>query len=256
MTTYLGKVSYDLYKHATRVRVNIPGTDGIPLSVKAIIGNHSRNLFTKGRAVEVEQAQHDGRLFRVTKVFAALDNSVEITCNFHVRVPNADAFKKDNTMTYGTKNWQGNMSYDRVRFFLSDCYYNSGCKRDAMRAVLNKAFGLSCDHSAQYMASTYGGFYIICRPSQFARFMVYRNEAGQKNGFMDLQVKLFTPEPPKDVYTLLAEKAGITRDQAKRATHALCFSGRSEVEERMGDNACNDEPSEIDVSMNKHISPC
>lgn len=120
-----------------------------------------------------------------------------------------------------------------------------------MRSVLAQAFGMTGHQSGQYMTGAYGGFFIVCRPSQFARFLIFRNEAGIKNGFMDLQATLYVPEPPRDIYTILAEKAGITRDQAKRGALALGFSGRRALEDQMGETVC-DGPPEIDVSRNKY----
>lgn len=78
------------------------------------------------------------------------------------------------------------MSKDRVHFTIPDSTIN---KTLAMRKsycdVLFKAFGLS---SQKVPCS--GDIKIICRPSQFARFLIYRNEAGITNGFRCLNPKL------------------------------------------------------------------
>lgn len=250
MTTYLGTVSCDLHKCASRVRVSISRLGAIPLAVKASLNNFPRNMFLKGTTVEVEQCSHDGRKFRVTKVFEALDPTKEVNVNvsFNISAENAEAFRKGQTMP---SSFTGKaMSHDRVRFFLNECYYNTGCKKDAMRNILKRAFDLGQGHSPAYMAGSYGGFYIICRPSQFARFMIYRNEAGQKNGFMDLQAKLYQPKPPRSPFDDLAEKTGVKIGDVMAVAGALNLSG-CDVESALRAEDC-DGPPEVDVSKNKY----
>jgi hypothetical protein len=81
------------------------------------------------------------------------------------------------------------MSKDRVQFKLGGrgeyCVGIPPKNREILAA--RKAFGLSeqmccrIDHSRTT---------IICRPSQFARFMIYRNDLGGANSFEDLEPKL------------------------------------------------------------------
>jgi len=79
------------------------------------------------------------------------------------------------------------MSRDRVRFNLAP-YGADQATKDAFY----KAFG------APFPSRPMGDIVIIvCRPSQFARFMIYRNEFGGRNSFKELAPVLFTPDAPK-----------------------------------------------------------
>ncbi len=252
MTLYLGKVSCDLQKFVSRVRVTITGAVHGHLSVKADLNDFSQTLFVEGRIVEVErcgaaQERVSGVGFRVIRVFDELEKEEYVSPGGN---PCSEVSLKEEEVCIMSTN---TMSHDRIRFFISSSsYYNTQRQRDCLRSVLEKAFDMSPCLSEKYMAQNYGGFFVVCRPSQFARFMIFRDAAGLKNGFIDLQANLYVPEPPKDIYTILAEKAGITRDQAKRGALALGFSGRRALEERMGGGACSDGVPEIDVSRNKY----
>ena len=167
MTVYLGTVWCDLHNQASRVRVHINGTDGIPLSVKASLNNYPRPLFKKGVAVEVEQAKHDGRVFRVTQVFEPVRKSVHV----QVKVSKADK---------------------TVRFWISSRYSNALAAQLAMGRVLVKVLSMKEDE-ANALLLTGQGFWIICRESQFARFLIKRNEEGLPNLFQDLRVDYYMP---------------------------------------------------------------
>lgn len=113
-------------------------------------------------------------------------------------------------------------SRDRVSIYIGPKYL----QHNKFYAVLEKAFGISeCDARAMYRKSD--GFHVVCRPSQFARFMIFRNEAGVQNGFMDLQPKLFVPEPDRDPFEELAHVAGVDEDAARSVAEALGFTCRS-----------------------------
>lgn len=139
------------------------------------------------------------------------------------------------------------MSNDRVRFWIDYRYF----QQRGMYDVLKKAFDLSEHRARKAQTGPYEGFWIVCRPSQFARFMIYRNEAGIKNGFMDLKADLFVPEKP-NYYTMLADIAGITHDQAKRVALALCFSGGDDIGQRLARD--HGKAAEVDVSQNPDLS--
>jgi hypothetical protein len=230
MTTLFGKVSCDLNQCASRVRVNIPGTDDIPLSVKASLNNYPRVLFKKGVAVEVEQCKHDGRKFRVTQVFEAVRKSVHL--QFKITVPDADAFKKEEIV-------------EKVRFYLCSNYFNHPDLHD----VLNRTLGITFQEFQRSKRND-RGMTFICTTDQFARFLIERNLNGIKNGFMDLSAKLIRPTPPPNAYDLLAKTAGITHDQAKRVALALCYGSPSEIMERIktDPHTPRDYACEIDVS--------
>lgn len=206
MTIYLGKVSYDLHKSASRVRVSIPGTDDIPLSVKASLNYFPREAFVKGTVVEVEQCQHDGRRFRVTQVF---DEFTAV--NFNVNAPDAKALNKGE---------------EKVKFYLGSKYFEN----HKMKDILRRAFNLS--HNEYHKVIRRGSVHIICTTDQFARFLIDRNLNGIKNGFMDLNPRLIRPEPKPDAYQILADTVGITRDQAKKVALAISYS-HGDLEDRL-----------------------
>jgi hypothetical protein len=92
----------------------------------------------------------------------------------------------------------GKQSYDRVRFFLSEHRVNSD--RAKFSDLLSYAFDLEI---TQFMTRsgylrlsglTLMGVMIECRPSQFARFLIKRNELGLNNGFKELFPRLYVPE--------------------------------------------------------------
>ncbi len=78
------------------------------------------------------------------------------------------------------------MSHDRVRFYLG---YRQ-CNNSKIADILYRAFGIDATEFAGIFRRGYsdpdGGQVIVCRPSQFARFLIYRNEAGMTNGFKNL----------------------------------------------------------------------
>jgi hypothetical protein len=90
------------------------------------------------------------------------------------------------------------MPRDRVRFNLQP-YGLDQPTRDAFY----KAFG------APFPSSPMGEVVIVvCRPSQFARFMIYRNDFGGKNSFKELSPVLFTPEAQKRELDVSLNPAG------------------------------------------------
>ncbi len=104
------------------------------------------------------------------------------------------------------------MSKDRVEFTLCERYFqsystkhnNGGMQRNVCKSVLKRAFNMPQHESSCLMASHPNGFTIRCRPSQFARFIVYRHEMGNCiNGIRDLNPRLVVPEE-LDLYTRIA----------------------------------------------------
>lgn len=87
------------------------------------------------------------------------------------------------------------MSKDRVHFKL--IYpaggYWTGTDAQAQLTACRRAFRLD-DSIAKAAAKQ--GIEIICRPSQFARFLIYRGEAGGQNLIKALQPRLVAPPPP------------------------------------------------------------
>ena len=134
------------------------------------------------------------------------------------------------------------MSKDRVRFHIGDRYFRTLGDKSWMGKVMARAFGISALASKSWLRGD--GVWITCRPSQFARFLIYRNEANITNGFMDLHAELVQETP--NAYDMLAEIAGITHDQAKRVSLALHYGGPQDIMDRI-----RPEPvGELDVSAN------
>ena len=84
------------------------------------------------------------------------------------------------------------MSKDRVEIFLGSQYIRGGSNRgeDGYRKLAEACFGLSPSQFDQMSQANPDGFTIICRPSQFARFLIMRNEMGLTNDFKGLKPRL------------------------------------------------------------------
>lgn len=83
------------------------------------------------------------------------------------------------------------MSKDRVKFRLSDTL----SQKDANVIAAARAFNISPD-AAEHLFNVTGT--IVCRPSQFARFLIYRSEMVKGNRFHQLNAELFTPAPARN----------------------------------------------------------
>lgn len=81
------------------------------------------------------------------------------------------------------------MSTDRVRFKLTD----NRCNTSATCAAAAKAFGLHACEAARMFEDE---AWVICRPSQFARFIIYRSESIDNNAYRQFNATLFTPHEP------------------------------------------------------------
>lgn len=75
------------------------------------------------------------------------------------------------------------MSRDRVRFFVSATIASKSAVREAFREAMGTSLPVVCDEVE-----------VICRPSQFARFLIRREQLGGVNEFKALRAELFTPE--------------------------------------------------------------
>jgi hypothetical protein len=140
------------------------------------------------------------------------------------------------------------MSKDRVRFFIGQRYFDGGRNR-ALCTVLRQAFDMSTGESEKLINSG-EGFWITCRPSQFGRFMIYRNAAGITNGFMDLKAEIVEQASDEDYYAMLAEKTGIDRYKIKTLVKTLGY-GHEWVAQRLSALAIT---REIDVAKRDHQS--
>lgn len=79
------------------------------------------------------------------------------------------------------------MSIDRVRFTIFEGVYKSETLE--YDRVLGKAFSLSYNQIHRAFLD-HGQLIILCRPSQFARFLIYRHEAHIPNSYSALNAKL------------------------------------------------------------------
>jgi hypothetical protein len=143
------------------------------------------------------------------------------------------------------------MSKDRVRFFLARRYFQdrgespNGMEAEICRDILFRAFGITCIESAKLMRRWSGGFYIACRPSQFARFIIFRHKDGNCiNGIRDLEPEIIEEKP--DVYTHIASLTGVSRNDVKNVIHVFGYSA-DEFRDRLSGI---DKTYEIDVSKN------
>ena len=152
-------------------------------------------------------------------------------------------------------------SKDRIEFVLPSRYYYyakgfshssstlaNGMSDSNCAKVLEKSFGLGRYRSHQLFKQNPDHFRIICRPSQFARFIVYRNEFGDcVNGIKDLNPKIIAKP---NMFSDLERATGVpARDvelvlQAYMDHKAQKVFGNIEEIERSYPNTC------IDVSDN------
>lgn len=93
---------------------------------------------------------------------------------------------------------RGRMSDDRVLFFLRAAHLQDY----KYVGVLKATFGLTKDNIDKLWGialprmgngADVHGVHIICRPSQFTRFLIRRNEAGKQNQFKELSPSIFLP---------------------------------------------------------------
>ncbi len=124
------------------------------------------------------------------------------------------------------------MSKDRIRFFLPRRYFEgfnstNGMKRETCLLILNQAFGLACDESEHLMDKYPDGFVIVCRPSQFARFIFYRCQADECiNGIKDLRLELIGA---LDKYDRVVRATGVCREIVQKVLWAAGMDSDSEI---------------------------
>jgi hypothetical protein len=154
----------------------------------------------------------------------------------------------------------GKMSQDRVRFRLLPRYYTQTPTPNGMHLpvcvrVLYDAFGDPPDGRSWegILRDSPFGFPIVCRPSQFARFVIIRYERGNCiNGIRDMEPEMFTPDPP----VLLSEKVyrEVAADMAQNRSYPISRPTINLILEKAGveDGPVKPETDEkeIDVSQN------
>ncbi len=117
------------------------------------------------------------------------------------------------------------MSKDRVEFYLPPRYFqtaagHNGFARMTMQKILRGAFDMDFTESADLMKAYPHGFGIQCRPSQFARFIVYRHDADEGiNGVRDLKPSLIPGKcvvEADDVCQRIAQELGYSVSLVRR----------------------------------------
>lgn len=89
------------------------------------------------------------------------------------------------------------ISHDRVHFNMPNVWSGRGdTRQDAIVKAAVQAFGIPMEAAKRASAH---GVLVICRPSQFARFLILRNEYGGENGFKNLYAKLVPAPKPTNV---------------------------------------------------------
>lgn len=88
------------------------------------------------------------------------------------------------------------MSHDRVHFTVSERYL----QKKPIRECLVETLGLD-EKDLREMALKNKDLYVICRPSQFARFVILRHTKYEEpNNMACLNMKLVVPDPtPKQI---------------------------------------------------------
>lgn len=86
------------------------------------------------------------------------------------------------------------MSKDRVRFTLTP----NMARCHSHQQLVEDTLGIPARDVKKY-GDAYKGMTIVCHPSQFARFMIVRNDRGLQNSFKDLSPELFFPDMPEVV---------------------------------------------------------
>ncbi len=248
----LGKVSCVPNKQACYVRVSLPQDDGLPLSIKATFTGFNRTSLEKNTWVEVERSDaRDARRYRVLRFFNDVVGPVK---------PKVEALGYSEARNCAFDPPQGKTTADdRVKFYLGGQYLAEGRTFKKIQGILWSAFGLCAADTHSWMVKrsfsqpSYAqqGKWILCRPDQFARFLIHRNDQGIQNGFKDLQPKLGPVEPEKDVYGRVSRKLdhyyGMSEVQRRYTVKETCdLLGLTvdEIDERLG----VDNSAVIDVS--------
>lgn len=213
-----------------KLRCNIFSADADepPLSVKVYWNrrNHGDGIPARGDTILIEAYQ--GRYQGPLKFKPLPGASVTKECTTLEDEPMATSTSKN-----------------RIRFFIGERYFKTPSARIMIGAVLARAFGISAMAMDTWLRGE--GVWITCRLSQFTRFMIYRNEKGITNGFMDLHAELIPVKTFKDFYTRLADITGVDREAIKEVIHALNFSV-PELETQISKAEGRRVTTELDVS--------
>lgn len=92
-----------------------------------------------------------------------------------------------------------NKSRDCVRFTILDSNFHEN--GSLFVALIRDTLGATTDEAVAMRANAehFGSVEVICRPSQFARFLINRSKFVRVNRFQELNAVLFVPEPVDEV---------------------------------------------------------
>lgn len=79
------------------------------------------------------------------------------------------------------------MSKDRVHFLLKDNQAN----HEATARAAALAFGIPVSTARHSLRSCHMPLKVVCRPSQFARFLIYRSREVSNNAYSQFEAELF-----------------------------------------------------------------
>lgn len=209
----LGKVSRDYHQSSTWVKVSVPQIDGIPLSLKAHRGKFAKELFVKDRTVEITlSCKHSTYRYSVTEVYSTQQDWAEaeerVLEGLKGRLQETHPCVKYGCRKEATKeSWEDEevgcrrtttaqrtaryfeeSQEERMSFYIGSRYFGSQELRQKLKPVLREALDMTSVEADMHMQDY--GFWVVCRASQFAKFLIYRDRAGICNGFIDLRAQL------------------------------------------------------------------
>lgn len=221
---YMATVSYAPNEQACYVRCKVSRpNEKLPLSIKASFTGIPREFLIEGTIVKVMRSSMTDH----TKY-----NVVDMVCNNGV----SDIVSSP-----------GKMSQDRIQFILPPRYFqtrqtSNGMRRETCVNILAEVFGLCPADWNRFMCQYPHGITILCRPSQFARFIVRRFEADECiNGVKDLDPSIELSTKPVTLYDQAAHVFGSSLSFVHEAMGKLGIS-----------NHVYERPDVIDVSKNKY----
>jgi hypothetical protein len=182
---------------ACHVRCKIGRPGDIPVSIKAGFKSTDRPLLTEGTLVVVGRTDPvDATKYRVVRI---VQETWESTPYPHqegkTEVPAKPAAAAQPRL---------------IRFFMAPKYFQphdtqSGMRREVAVRIFARAFGMPDQDVLTYMRSHSEGFFVHCRPGQFAGFIVLRHKEGKCiNGIRDLDPAYLGHHRPVTTTTLYA----------------------------------------------------
>jgi len=222
---FLGQVSWSPNAQAVYVRVSVPlkGDRG-SLAIKATFRGFSRRCLTKGVWVTVSKT--DPKDHRRYCVMDILDREPPVSFDMGAMNSNRLGFDDSEDNVAAKSDIR-----PVIKFCIPASRFENVTEGVGLAGVLSQAFDIRYAEVLRHKQTRHcRGMIILCRPDQFAMFLIYRNDKGLTNGFKELHPEIVhLNERRNDAYDSLAEKVGITREQAKLAALMLNFSTAAAV---------------------------